>query len=263
MFLKFKKGKQAKFIIQAIIKAGSERKLAKIIGIPKGTIYGYKFEVNNISDVRFKIILGFLGDPYSKYRQHIIKELPSNWGKVKGGINCVVKKKQDGTFRETIEKLRKVSSKRMKNWHDQMKRDYPKEYHIWQYERFKKVGRGYTYHLKNQIPVRNKLERKIGNFLISEGINFEYEPYLNVGGKAYFPDFKTNNIVIEVTEWMHPSSKKLAYLNKKIKDYKFNSMVVIMFIPPNIRKFYKEIDGYCNITSTLQDLKELLNASVA
>jgi len=259
MFLKLKKGKQKEIIQKAITKAGSERKLCKVIDMSKGALYRYKSELGNIPKYRLRKIVKFLSEDMIIYSKYILEDLPKNWGRVKGGINCVNKKKKEGIFQETIERLRKVSSKRMKQWHKEMKENYPKKYHMWQYERFKKVGRGYTYELMNKVLVRNMLEKTIGDFLISNKIKFEYEPYVNIKGRAYFPDFKIKNNIIEVTEWRHPDKDKISKLKKKIKDYKENHFDAILYIPKSVRKFYKSIDG--SIISTLPELKKALMPS--
>lgn len=165
-------------------------------------------------------------------------------------------KKINGTFNATIKKLKESSSIRMKQWHRDMKQKSPREYHIWQYERFKMIGGGYKCKLLNGIPVRNKLEREVGDFLLSQKIRFDYEPYININGKAYFPDFKINNIIIEVTEWKHPSSDKIINLQMKVKNYDDSGFETIVFIPPNLRKFYKPVN--CTIVSSLTDLRNIL-----
>ena len=201
----------------------------------------------------------FLHIPAKQYNQYIIEELPENWGKIKGGVNCIAKKRRDGTFQETVERLRKVSSKRMKQWHKDMKEKSPREYHIWQYERFKKIRGGYAHSLINSTKVRNLLEKRIGDFLLINGFKFEYEPYININGKVYFPDFKLGNKIIEVTEWKHPDKSKIQLLKRKIKDYRKNGFEVVFFIPGSVRKFYKAIQG--SFVSALPELKSFLMPS--
>ncbi|MBI2654393.1 hypothetical protein HYX02_06325 [Candidatus Woesearchaeota archaeon] len=256
MVLKFKKGVQKEIICRAITKAGSERKLCKILTLSKGSVYKYKFELTCVRTDRLEKILKFIDEDLSKYKNEILEHLPKNWGQIKGGKNCVLKKIREGTLQYEIERLRKISSKRMKKWHKYMKKNLPKQYHIWQYERFKKVGRGYLYCLDNEIPVRNLLEQKIGNFLIQESIGFEYEPYINVDGKVYFPDFKIDDKIIEVTEWKHPNKDRISHIKKKLKDYNKLGYKVVFFIPSLTRKFYKEFEG--SIVSNLPELKKFL-----
>ena len=81
------------------------------------------------------------------------------------------------------------------------------------------------------LSVRNKLEREVAEFLESLNVDFLYEPYINVNGKVYFPDFIVNSAVIEVTAWKHPSKEKIAYLNNKIKNLELKGYKVYFFIP--------------------------------
>ncbi len=261
MFLKFKTGKQKELIEKAISKSGSERKLSHLIGISKGSIYSYKKEQYNLSYSVLKKLAEFLNEPITKYYPSVIEELPSNWGRKIGGINCVAKKKEEGIFDKHLIKLRKASSKYMKNLHKEMKSKSPIEYYRSQYEKFKKIAPGYVLKLSDGTPVRNSLEQSVGNFLLQEQIKFEYEPCIKVGEKVYFPDFKVGNTLIEVTGWKHPNEDKLRNLKNKVKNYKTNRYQIILFIPKNIRKFYKPID--CSLISTLSELKTVLNALVA
>ena len=259
MFLKLKKGKQKEVIQKAIDKAGSERKLCKYFRLSNGALYRYKSELGNIPNKRLESILTYVGIDMTEFKNNILKEMPNNWGRVKGGINCVAKKRIDGVFKETVERLRKASSKRMKEWHTYMKKEHPKEYHLWQYERFKKIGGGYKYRLINDIQVRNPLEKEIGDFLILNRVPFEYEAYVNIKGKAYFPDFKINNLIIEVTEWKHHDRNRLLMFKRKIDKLKESGFEVVLFIPNRVRKFYKGFEG--SIVSTLPELKEVLMPS--
>jgi|SaaInlStandDraft_7_1057024.scaffolds.fasta_scaffold00839_5 hypothetical protein len=250
MYVKLKKGEQKKLVITAIAKAGSERKLCVKIEVPKGSLYKYKNEITNIPCDRFNKILQYLGDRNNKSKSYIIEILPKNWGRQKGGINCILKKKSRGIFEETIRRLNENSSK----WHKKMKLIDPIKYHRSQFEKFMKVGRGYNYALNNGIKVRNKLEQYIGNYLIKLGLEFEYEPLLKIKEKVYFPDFRIKDKIIEVTGWQHPSKERLLYLSSKIHNYNANRCKIILFVPLKIRKFYKAMD--CPLISTLPKLKE-------
>ena len=149
MFYRLKKGKQRELIQKAITKAGSERKLCRIIHISKGAIHRCRCESCNIPRDRLQKILKFLDIDIEEYSKNILKKFPQNWGQIKGGKILIEKKIEEGTFIETIKRLRKGSSKYMKKWHKDMKEKSPKEYYTWQYERFKKIGRGYAFSLKN------------------------------------------------------------------------------------------------------------------
>lgn len=252
MFVKFKKNKLRSIINIAIKKAGSERKLCKIVGFSKIALYYYKNELYNIPKDRLLKILNVINSSFEFHSSHIMEILPENWGQIKGGINCVKKKKSEGTFDFHILKLKKISSKRMKEWHRHMKVNFPKEYYIWQYERFKKVSRGYSCKLANGIFVRNNLEKEVGDFLLAKRIDFQYESYINIDGKVYFPDFKIGNKIVEVTGWKHPGNKKIFKLRKKFKDYNNAGFNTILFVPLPFRKFYKMFESF-----TLSDFEEL------
>ena len=140
-----------------------------------------------------------------------------------------------------------------------MRENEPEKYYKWQYERFKKIGRGYSFTLQNGIKVRNKLEKEVGDFLIKICTNIKYESYLNIKGKAYFPDFIYKKKIIEATEWKHPTAEKMNRLKEKIKRYKGEGYEVCFFIPSKYRKFYKEIKG--SIISDLTKLHEFMMPS--
>jgi len=254
MFYRLKKGKLREIALRAITKAGSERKLAKLISIPKGSIYALKFEKRNLSEKYSEKLCDYLKIGFENL--DIEEILSDNWGQIKGGNNLIKKKKTEGTFKETISRLKKSSSKRMKKWHRHMKKNEPEKYHTWQYERFKKIGKGYQFSLINGIKVRNLLEKMVGDFLCKNIDSFDYEPYMNIKGKAYFPDFVYNKTIIEVTEWKNPSVDKINKLKRKEKDYKKEGYNVVFFIPRLYRKFYKGLNS--PVISALPELKETL-----
>lgn len=259
MYYKFKKGKQKKLFSQAIAKAGSERKLAKLSGIPKGSISDLKLEKRVLSENYAKKVCNFLNINLEDMNYE--KILPHNWAQVKGGKKLIELKKQRGEFQETVERLRKVTHQRLVKWHREMKKNKPEEYYKKQYERFKKVNRGYQFSLKNGIKVRNKLEQKVGNFLYENFKKIEYEPYFNFDGKAYFPDFKYKKVLVEVTEWKHPTEKRIQMLLKKTKDYKKAGFVICFYVPRVYRKFYKFLNS--PVITNLSELKDFITASVA
>ena len=59
-----------------------------------------------------------------------------------------------------------------------------------------------------------------------------------------------------MTEWKHPDKGKLSRLKNKIKDYRKNGFEVILYIPKNFRKFYKEFND--SIVSALLEIKAFL-----
>ena len=140
-----------------------------------------------------------------------------------------------------MKSLHKASSLFMKNLHKDLKKNKPKEYYLSQYEKFKKVGK-YSQLLKNSIKVRNFVEKEVGDIFIENNVNFEYEPYINLDNKVYFPDFKIENKIIEVTAWRHPDIKKIQKLRRKLLDYSNYDYNVKLFIPKDVKHFYREFD---------------------
>lgn len=247
----FRQSKQRKLIVEAVKKAGSERKLSRVTGISKGALYRYKFEKAYIPHVRLVKLLSILGKDFDYVQGGVIEKLSDSWGQRKGGLLLIQKKKEEGTFKVTIEKLKQLSSERMKQWHIKTREENPLKYHIIQYDRFKKVG-DYSIICKN-IKVRNWLEAELANFLNSRNIKFEYEPCLILESKAYFPDFKVGNLIIEATFWSRPQKGKIDYLKTKVKAYKSVGCNVIFFVPESHRNFYKQIGS--TLVSNLQDLR--------
>jgi len=248
IFYKFKKGKQNELVSKAIRKAGSERKLCLVTGIPSSSFYKYKFEINNLPKARAKTLCLFLNQDFNKLHESVERELDSFWGQRKGGRNLIKKKLIDNTFYKTIKKLNVGSSK----WHKKMKTENPEKYYLSQYEKFKKIGNYKTNTLAN-IKVRNKLEQEVADFLFSEKIIFEYEPYLKIKNNVFFPDFVIDKIIIECTSWKNPSKDKIKNLKRKIKGYNSKKYKIIFFIPEKYRNFYKEINSF--IISDLSELK--------
>lgn len=247
----FKQGEQRNLILEAVKKAGSERKLSRVTGISTGALYRYKFEKAYIPHVRLNKILRLLGKNFGDIRESVKEKLSDSWGQKKGGLLLIKKKKSEGTFEETIEKLKQLSSERMKQWHAKIRAEDPLKYHTTQYDRFKKIG-GYSVFCGN-IKVRNQLEAQIANFLNLQNVKFEYEPCLLLNGKAYFPDFKIGNLIIEATFWSRPKKDKIDYLKTKVKAYKSSGYNILFFVPDSHRNFYKQIGS--TLVSNLQDLR--------
>ncbi len=246
-----KSGLQRKIILEMIEIAGSERSLAKYLNVSNGAIYRLKNENVTLSETMLQKIKSLLPMTALEYKQI----LPDTWGQSKGGRNLIIKKKQSGTYPADMNRLHEASSKWARKWHQKMRATNPEAYFISQYERFKKIG-GYKYRLLNGIPVRNRLEKQIGDYFCSNNIHFEYEPYLNVTGDAYFPDFICGSTIIEATEWNRPNPEKIDRLNKKIAAYKKAGLRVCFFIPENTRKFYKRLRS--PVVSTVNELRSFL-----
>ena len=252
MLVRLPKGAQQNLITLAVKKAGSERKLSVLIGIPKSSIFDYKSEHVNIPNSRFNLIVNFLGISAKTFN---LEYLPNNWGQSKGGLNCVKKKIKDGSLYKELEKARK-KTKGIAAWHAYMKHNEPEKYHILQYEHFKHVGKYKFKTLRGEL-VRNKLEKEIADFLHKKSINYLYEPLIKGAKHYYFPDFQINSLIIECTAWKGPT--KSYSLKKKIKDLNSTGFRVYVFVPPELQHFYKAIDSY--LIGSLDELTTIVSPS--
>jgi len=253
MFVKMHRGELKKLMVAAIQKAGSERKLTKATGIPSITIYYYKNEMYNISEERFNAIIQLL-DMSEEANANVECLLPTNWGRVKGGKNCLAMKKKKGTWNTNFRKMMIGSSKNLKAWHKKMKKEHPVDYHLDQYRRFKKIG-GYKYTTIRGEKVRNTLEKKVADFLYNDGRAYEYEPLVKGMKNYYFPDFKMDSLIIECTMWR--GEEKAYKLLHKIRDLEKAGFRVIVIIPPELRRFYKALDTY--LTNDFFELEKQIN----
>jgi len=254
-YVLLKEGKQKDLIETAISLYGSERKLSKFSGIPHQSINFYRNVKHNLPKNRLLIILKLIGVPYIDFKENIVSYLDKDWGRKEGGVKLIEYKKLNGDYEDYLNYLRNRGSKIFGSWHKNFKRNNKKEYYEIQHERFRKSlkslsKRSYT---KRGEKVRNILEKEVADFLFSLNLKYEYEPFVKIDFKGYFPDFMIGNLIIECTMWK--GDIKLSYLRKKIKDFKRFGYKVRLVIPEDIAKFYK-----CFKSITFTDLS---NASVA
>ncbi len=81
----FRAGFQEKLIDLAVKKAGSQRKLSKILNIPKGRMNDYKKEINLLPMERLRKILAFLNLDEYDISENITERIPQYWGQIVGG----------------------------------------------------------------------------------------------------------------------------------------------------------------------------------
>lgn len=238
MYLKINKSEERRVIEKAVIKAGSYRKLSKLINIPRSSLLRYS-QGGLIEDIRFKALTKFLN--LNTFNELIEEKLPNNWRQIKGGKRLIESKKNKGTFKAEMKKWQEFQAKKLKKWHKFMKNKNPQEYYRIQYERFKKVG-GYKYLTKKGEKVRNILEKQIADKLYELKIEYQYEPLINVGKNYFFPDFLINEkIIIECTMWRGESKayklqEKIRYLNPKYKVY--------IVVPKTLYRYYKILNNH-------------------
>jgi len=237
MFVQLKKGEQQVLLKNAIIKAGSQRKLAKLVNIPHQSIERY-IKGKIMPEIRFYKLAKFIK---IKDKENLIeKRLNNNWGQVKGGKLCVISKKKKGTFNRDMKILQDIQSIKLKKWHREMKLNSPESYYQMQYSRFKKIG-GYKFLTLKGEKVRNKLEKDIADILFKYKIPYQYEALVHIGDKFFFPDFLIDNrIIVECTMWR--GIEKAYKLKEKI-EYLENKYKVFVVIPKALNRYYRLLDN--------------------
>ncbi|MFA5126337.1 MAG: hypothetical protein WC462_05045 [archaeon] len=236
MYVEIDKGIQSDLLQKSISRAGSERKLARITQIPSGMIYFYKNSTYRLPYDRFSAVLNFLG---LNENDCLFELIDANEYRSKGGKATYAKYKESGRFPTIHKKMRLASSLKMKEWHKHMKRTKTKEYYELQYARFKKVS-PYKIKTKKGHFVRNQLEKEVADLLYERKIDYDYEPYIYVFNKVYFPDFVFGKTVLECTSWK--GVQKACSLRKKIVKLEKAGFVVFVVVPEALRSFYKLIE---------------------
>lgn len=226
---------QKQLLKDAILKAGSERKLKKELNFPLIMIYFYKNAIHKLPLYRFDLLLQYIGLNKKDISFELINS--KEFRKI-GGELAYKKSKSNNTFDIIHKKMRKSSSKRMKIWHKIRKEKDFEKYSKQQYEFFKKIS-NYKIKTKSDLFVRNWLEKEVADELTRQKLCFEYEPYIRIGNKCYFPDFKICDTLIECTAWR--GKDKATKLKEKIIDFESNNFRVFVVIPKALRCFYKLI----------------------
>jgi hypothetical protein len=260
MYLKLKTGVLKEIINTSFKKVKDVKKFAKKIRIPKSTLYLYRNEKRLISEKNLKKLQEFTNIQIQE--EDIAKKFPDNWKQIIGGKKCTEKKRINNTLNTQLEKARKKISfeKSAKAWHIRMKRDNPDEYHMIQYERFKKIG-GYKFITKKGEKVRNLLEKQTADILFDNKIEYKYEPMIRFNKKYFFPDFLIKPyIIIECTAWR--GFDKATKLRNKIDCLKGKYRVFVL-IPKALNNYYKilnnhlvlGLDEFVPLAQTFRDAK--------
>ena len=229
MFVRLKNHNE--FLKSLIKKEGSYRRLAEKLDIPSPSFLPYSYG-RLIPEERARRIIAFSGDVYEDMVEEVFE---NNFRQKLGGKGCVASKKKKGTFDRDMKRIQETQSKKLKMWHKNMKENSPEEYYKIQYSRFKKIG-GYKFKTKNGERVRNLFEKEIADLLFDLGIDYEYEPLVNVGKRYFFPDFIVDeNLIIECTAWRgeakaYKLKEKASCLMEKYRFY--------VAIPKSLEKYY-------------------------
>lgn len=239
MYYRLKRNDREKIITKASKMMGGMKNLSLKLKIPKSALYLYYNGKRAINEKNLNKILEL--SKINLKEESIIEKLPNNYKQILGGKKVVLTKINNGTFEKQMKLCHKGSSKYMKNLHKILKKTKPEEYYKGQYEKFKKMG-GYKFTTKNGEKVRNKLELEVANNLKELGLKYKYEQYINIDGKAFFPDFLIDNkIIIECTMWRGYDKaiklkEKIEFLTKKYKVY--------VLIPKPLNKYYKILNSH-------------------
>ena len=228
---------QKEIIDLAINKAGTYRKLAKTMNIPKASITRYR-DGGAIPEDRFGRIINFLNIDENTLK---IEKLDDNWKQILGGMKVVKLKKENGTYEKQLRQAQIGGAKYLKAWHKRMKKEQPKEYQLIQHEKFKKML-GYKCLTIKGEKVRNKFEKIVADKLTELKIDYEYEPLIRRNGKWFYPDFLINKkIIIECTEWK--GEIKAYQLKEKIRYYG-SGYEVLVVIPKHLYTMYRILDKH-------------------
>jgi len=241
MYFRLKDGVLRKIMKKAWKKAGAIRKLRNATGIGLGEFYRLYNEICTLSEKKKDVLEKFLNLEIKE--KDVTETLPDNWKQILGGKNCTEKKRRNGTLDNQLKEARKniPYGKTTKAWHERMKREHPDEYHMIQYERFKKIG-GYKFTTKKGEKVRNLLEKQTADILFDNNINYEYEKMVKVKNKYFFPDFIIDNkIIIECTAWR--GFDKATKLKNKINILK-NKYLIYVLIPKALNNYYKILNNH-------------------
>ena len=225
---------QIKLVYDSIKKAGSERKLEKLIKIPDICIHQYKKMNSRMPYNRFKVFLKFLGLNEVDFNYKLIEH---NYFRKKGGLAVQKKYLKENRLDEILKNARSyiINKDQLKHWHAKMKKEKPEEYFEIQHRRFKKINKKKWKTNRGEF-VRNKFELEIANILDSLSADYLYEPCMKLSS-TYFPDFKVGNLIIECTAWRGEDKAKA--LSIKIQDFEKEGYKVKVVVPDNLRSFYK------------------------
>ena len=245
MRLIFLNGKQKELITEyKNLKNCTWRKLSEIFNVDWKTIRDWRDEVYSIPDSIFdKIIKEF--PRLSRFKSLITVKLNDNWGKVKGAhaAHKTVRKKlkTDKKYRERWVKkcklggINNIKNGPIKNWD----------------AGFRRVGTRKVKGPKDEM-MFNEGEKNIAEFLLQMGVNYQYEPLIELNGNHYFPDFLVNNIIIERCGLATKNYFKS--IKRKFKDYKsWKGKVIIISPKKTLEMFQKEIGIPKRFISVIED----------
>jgi len=91
----------------------------------------------------------------------------------------------------------------------------------------------------------NELEQKVAIQLVKSSMKYQYEPFLRIGDKKFYPDFKTGNNIIECCYW--EAEDRWLYLAVKFSLYHGSGFNCILVTKQKCEKYFRLIPDFVKI----------------
>ncbi len=174
-----------------------------------------------------------------------IKLVSDNWGSVKGGKSKI---KAYGT---NLTKVDRVKGGRNAPKDPKRLRSIS---HLGFLERAKRKFLG-----PNRELLFNKLEKEVAETLHANGINYEYEPIIQLEGRFVIPDFLLEGkVAIECTEWTNVKEKS-SQLKNKIKKLLASKVIKRAIVVTN-QGLFQGYQKNLNKLTTVITIEQLIQA---
>jgi len=101
-------------------------------------------------------------------------------------------------------------------------------------------------------PMFNQLEKEVAHILLSQKVDYEYEPIIFVDNQLIVPDFRTGNLIIECTKWTNAKPKAMS-IREKIKRLLTGYPKLDFFVvtTSSLKKRYvRHLSGFVKVLST-------------
>ena len=98
----------------------------------------------------------------------------------------------------------------------------------------------------------NQLEKEVAHILLSQEIDYEYEPIIIVDNQTIIPDFRTGNLIIECTKWTNAKPKAMS-IRKKIKRLlaRYPKLNFLVVTTSSLKKRYmRHLSEFVKVLST-------------
>lgn len=101
-------------------------------------------------------------------------------------------------------------------------------------------------------PMFNQLEKEVARILLSQKVDYEYEPIIVVDNQLIIPDFRTGNLIIECTKWTNAKPKAMS-IREKIKRLltRYPKLDFLVVTTSSLKKRYTHhLSGLVKVLST-------------